>query len=197
MFVFPIKTLRSKRTTAPPLPPPPNPPRIPQAAFLTRQLRRSPTLVIAGFIGIHFCRVVQQPPRGAAKSTLRPKTSALPPWLPLRDSSHSQSLSFRHLLINNRSAPAMAGDLFDPEQPWRACGGEGCGVEVKEAKILGRKAAPWPRRPGSRRPPPPPTVKHLRFTSLCFSSDCWLYFPCKGRQNCCHLSQWAHKKPGG
>lgn len=121
MFVFAIKTLNSKSTTSHNY----LPPHIPQASFLTRQLRRSPTLVIAGFIGIHFFRVVQQPPRGAAKSTLRPKTSALPPWLPLHDSSHSQSLSFRHLLINNRSAPAMAGDLFDPEQQWRACGRRG------------------------------------------------------------------------
>ena len=125
---------------------------IPQSSFLTRQLRRSQTSVTAGFIGIHFFRVVQQPPRGAAKSTLRPKTSALTPWLPLSNSSPSQSLSFRHLLINNRSAPAMAGDLFDPEQPWRARSGEGDEPEVKEGKILSRKPAPRPWRPGSRRP---------------------------------------------
>jgi len=45
---------------------------IPESFFLTRQLRRSQTSVTAGFIGIHFFRVVQQPPRGAAKSTFRP-----------------------------------------------------------------------------------------------------------------------------
>lgn len=121
---------------------------IPSSSFLTRQL----TLVTAGFIGIHFFRVVQQPPKGAAKSTLRPETAALTPWLPLPDSSPHQSLSCRHLLINNRSAPAMAGDLFYPEQPWRAHSGEGCRVEVKEEKILSRKPAPWPWRPGSQRP---------------------------------------------
>lgn len=42
-----------------------------------------------------FFRVVRQPPRGAAKSSLRPKTSALTPWLPLSASSPSQRLSFQ------------------------------------------------------------------------------------------------------
>ncbi len=168
-------------------------PYIPQSFFLTRQLRRSQTSVTAGFIGIHFFRVVQQPPRGAAKSTLRPKTSALTPWLPLSISAPSQSLSFRHLLINNRSAPALAGDLFDPEQPWRARSGEGGGLEVKEGKILSPKLAPRPWRPGSRRP----HCKALRahFVLLLI----WLFslFPFKRRQNRSRLSPWAYKKPGG
>lgn len=168
-------------------------PYIPQSFFLTRQLRRSQTSVTASFIGIHFFRVVQQPPRGAAKSTLRPKTSALTPWLPLSSSTPSQSLSFRHLLINNRSAPVVAGDLFDPEQPWRVRGGEGGGVEVKERKILSRKPAPRPRRPGSRRPHCKALTAHFVLLLI------WLFslFPCKRRQNGSRLSPWAHKKPGG
>lgn len=69
-FVYAVETLSTKSTFSS---------YIPESFFLTRQLRRSQTSVTAGFIGIHFFRVVQQPPRGAAKSTLRPKTSALTP----------------------------------------------------------------------------------------------------------------------
>lgn len=59
-----------------------------------------------------------------------------------------------------------------------AAGGEGCRLEVKEAKILSRKAAPWaPEAWKSTPPTPSPTVKHLWFTirsashlTLCFIS---------------------------
>lgn len=63
-------------------------------SFLTQQLR--PSNIRHHRLYRHsFFRVVRQPPRGAAKSSLRPKTSALTPWLPLSASSPSQGLSFQ------------------------------------------------------------------------------------------------------
>lgn len=63
-------------------------------SFLTQQLRPS-NIRHHGLYRHSFFRVVRQPPRGAAKSSLRPKTSALTPWLPLSASSPSQGLSFQ------------------------------------------------------------------------------------------------------
>lgn len=37
----------------------------------------------------------------------------------------------------------MAGDLSDLEQPWQTFSGEGCRVEVKEARIFRRKTHRW------------------------------------------------------
>lgn len=86
---------------------------------------------------------------------------------------------FRSLVINNRSAPVMAGDLSDLEQPWQTFSREGCMVEVKEVKTLSRKTHLW--GPGGLEVHAL-TVKHLRLTSFCFSSHCFLYSLVKDRR---------------